>query len=235
MGTVIPNGPLRNGYPVTSEYDKKRKDKKRKGGRNWTGEFLALDLSKEDAEATLQNVQSRLKEVGSTVTKLSQELTAPEATLTNANQRHRQYEKQMKNTTQTNPLLGVTYQEVRNARGVVRELRTELEPRQAEQRLLNREQYHWQKICKAAESTSRNPAKAETAKAEIKMTRPTPGHRVAEDFTESMDLDGLTDQRLIFSGTDYGLRKMSVTVPMTRGALLTHINRFHVLGKLNKR
>lgn len=236
MGVVIPNGPLRNGYPVTSEYDKKKKkDKRRKGGRNWTGEFLALDLSEEEAKARLKDVQSRLKEVGTTVKKQTQELSTPETELSDANKKHREFEKHVKKTTQSNPLLGATYQELKNARGVVREIRTELAPLEAEQRLLTREQYYWQKICKAAESANRNSATAKSAKTEIKMTKPTSNHPVAEDFTESMDLSGLTDHCLIYSGTDYGLKKMSVTVPMTQTALFTHINRFHVLGKLNNR
>ncbi|KAI8345659.1 hypothetical protein B0O80DRAFT_472500 [Mortierella sp. GBAus27b] len=38
---------------------------------------------------------------------------------------------------------------------------------------------------------------------------------------------------MTYSGTDYGLKKMSVTVPMSHNAIITHLNRFHALGTLD--
>lgn len=48
---------------------------------------------------------------------------------------------------------------------------------------------------------------------------------MAEDNTQRLD------KVIVFAGTDYGIRRMSETVPQTYGEIQTHINRYWALRK----
>lgn len=58
-----------------------------------------------------------------------------------------------------------------------------------------------------------------------------------ENYTEKLDISAFGQnqnslRQLVFSGTDYGIRKMSETVPQTLAEILVHCNRFQTLQNL---
>lgn len=233
LGEVIEHGEDRSGYPVTSQYDQKRKKKRGCPKRNWTSEYLELDMSKEAIEAERRGVSSRVKDLESDVKVLRQQHAQLDRQLSEASSQHRVNERTLKGTTGTNVSLQEleSYVQLQEARNNVRETRTTLGSQEADLRNGRREQYYWQKMSKMSEgSTPKSRPRKEAV-----MTKPTRDNPVAEDFTESLDISGLTGVDVTFAGTDYGLRKMSVTVPMTPKAIEIHLNRFHALGELNGR
>lgn len=250
LGEAIEHGDGRDGYPVRSQYDKKRKKKKGGPRRNWKQEFADLKISKGDAEARSEEVSSRVKDLEKNLKELRQQHAQQDLKLTEVGSKHRIAEKLSKKTGANVPLQSLeTYQLLKEARNNVQETRTILVPLEKELRDSRREQYYWQKISKASEGvdSSSKSRKGRSSKSEkkdtssksgstgnIKMTRPTRDNPVAEDYTEALDISGLAGMDITYSGTDYGLRKMSVTVPMTPNAIEIHVNRFHALGKLSE-
>jgi hypothetical protein len=249
LGEVIEHGDGRDGYPVRSQYDKKRKKKKGGPWRNWKKEFADLKISKGDAEARREEVSSRIKDIEKNLKELRQQHAQQDLELTKASTEHRIAEKLSKKTGANVPLQSLeTYQLVKETRGNVQETRMILIPLEKELHDAKREQYYWQKICNASgvDSSSKSE-KGKSSKSQkkdtdsksgsagnIKMTKPTRDNPVAEDYTEALDISGLAGMDITFSGTDYGLVKMSVTVPMTPNAIEIHVNRFHALGKLSE-
>ncbi|KAG0246074.1 hypothetical protein BGX31_004728 [Mortierella sp. GBA43] len=231
LGEVIPHGPHRNGYPVTSEFENKRKDKKKRRGRDWKQEFQGLGISIVEAESNLETVSRQATENEKIVKTLRHDLSLLERDLSQVNKAHSDAEKLSKSTSQGMSLKDYpTYSQVKDARAPVQELRSKLIPAEADLKDSRRARYFWEKVCTAARkegtiSTRNNEG--------VKMTRPSGDRPVAEDNVETIDLSGLANRRMTYSGTDYGLKKMSVTVPMSHNAIITHLNRFHALGTLD--
>ncbi|KAF9952623.1 hypothetical protein BGZ72_006050 [Mortierella alpina] len=76
-----------------------------------------------------------------------------------------------------------------------------------------------------APDTSRSPEPPLTANPQL--TKPDWEHRCCEDSTELLDITALLegsqdDRQVVLSGTDYGLKTMSVTVPRTLSQCCEH-------------
>ncbi len=123
------------------------------------------------------------------------------------------------------------------ARQVVREARTFTMPKEEELRRLRYESYFWNNVLTAAKS---NEKKKSTARPVIppNRTEATWTNHTIEEATEFLDVSKLinSDQgQIVFAGTDYGICKMSVTVPQTVHEIQVHLNRYAALqcGMLN--
>ncbi|KAF9999807.1 hypothetical protein BGZ65_004888, partial [Modicella reniformis] len=54
VGKVLPHGPLRQGYPQISTYEKRRKAKIRTPGRDWNAELAMSGMTKVEIERNHQ-------------------------------------------------------------------------------------------------------------------------------------------------------------------------------------
>ncbi|KAI8360535.1 hypothetical protein B0O80DRAFT_398351, partial [Mortierella sp. GBAus27b] len=63
-----------------------------------------------------------------------------------------------------------------------------------------------------------------------KMSKPTRANPCTEDKAKFIDISELQDSNIVFGGTDYGLRTMSRTVPLTMDVIRAHQNRYSILS-----
>jgi hypothetical protein len=130
---------------------------------------------------------------------------------------------------------------LQKARSATRELYREVALREECIRQIRQDLYYWNSIHKASKAVQRKP-KAETTSNDPKaFTKVTWRHFNVEDSTDFLDISKLSlncrkrNRRVVFTGTDYGVCKMSVTVAQTHGEIEEHINRYNVLCKLISR
>ncbi|KAG0195683.1 hypothetical protein BGX31_005969, partial [Mortierella sp. GBA43] len=57
-----------------------------------------------------------------------------------------------------------------------------------------------------------------------KMSKPTGANPCTEDKAKFIDISELQGSNIVFGGTDYGLRTMSRTVPLTMDVIRAHQN-----------
>ncbi|KAF9948026.1 hypothetical protein BGZ70_002396 [Mortierella alpina] len=94
---------------------------------------------------------------------------------------------------------------------------------------MRRQLYYINKLIRAPATKSRKPSGC------TDLTRATWEHSYCEDANELLDVsahpDGQQDGRqVVMSGTDDGLRVMSVTKPQSLEQCREHVNRYHVLA-----
>ncbi|KAF8944654.1 hypothetical protein BGZ46_006218, partial [Entomortierella lignicola] len=124
----------------------------------------------------------------------------------------------------------VTYGKLKQARYAVRGARKVVGPQEASLKLLRSESYQWNKLERAAPLT-----RANTNRPAANMTIPTWDSSKCEDDTLHTDITKLMsdcseDRAIVFSGTDYGLCKMSQTVALRREQIIQHLNYYQILA-----
>jgi hypothetical protein len=216
-GKVIEHGPNRKGHPVSSAYEARKRDKKRTGQRNWQDEFKSTNMTIEEikdiAETTAAAIENEKKEVEKLRRYVSR-LQKTQILASHSNARSR-----------TKDSYGI----LKNAREEVRDFRSKLLPREKSLRNLRQDCYFWNNIVRYGKSSHTDRSKS-------KVTEATWSHFSVEDNTEVLDVTRLIatqgkKRQIVFSGTDYGVCKMSETVPQTLNGIIEHINRYQVLGK----
>ncbi|KAG0003731.1 hypothetical protein BGZ65_001402 [Modicella reniformis] len=118
------------------------------------------------------------------------------------------------------------YNELQASWEEVRKDREELNRKENDLRTLRRELYYYNKLDKAPKTPSGNTRSGQT----ITKTKPNWSHFTVEDDVQHLDISDLIADdsadrqgRVVFSGTDYGLCKMSETVALTRRQLYEHL------------
>ncbi|KAF9970938.1 hypothetical protein BGZ75_002079, partial [Mortierella antarctica] len=112
-------------------------------------------------------------------------------------------------------------------------MRRKAVPLMKEQARLNQQSYIWNKLDKAAKPSQGTTTTTTSAP---KITTFTWEHFAMEEDVPHSNIDSLLenhheeDRQVVFSGTDYGLVKMSRTVPISKTRLAEHQNYFGVLG-----
>ncbi|KAG0006462.1 hypothetical protein BGZ65_007741 [Modicella reniformis] len=211
-GEVIPHGANRNGFPVRSRYEERKKNMD--GGSDasrWAAEFRASGKTRNETKES--EIKPFRKDVSDKQKVQSQASVNLKAGMTGA------------------------YQELQTARVDLRAKRKLLTPREKELQRLRKVSYHWNKMERAAgssQTTSRTPRGGSASQAAN--TAPTWDRPKAEDRTLNLDISALihaadgNSKVIAFAGTDYGVRRMSETVPQTLKEISAHINRYTLLS-----
>lgn len=115
------------------------------------------------------------------------------------------------------------------ARGALRAKHSELIPQEVNLQRHRKERYYWNKLSKVSTSKRKSNKASKTQD-----TVPSWSWPMAEDSVKRLDISKLQkaqgqDKVIVFAGTDYGIRRMSETVPQTYNEIQAHINRFWVL------
>ncbi|KAG0311651.1 hypothetical protein BGZ99_009999, partial [Dissophora globulifera] len=229
-GKVIPHGSDRQGYPQQSQYEARKKGRlKRTGGRNWAEEFERTQLIKEDVEVCCVKAAEILKDAEAQMKVIRKDLAVKDRKRTEASQKFVGDKRAAASSDQRK----VSYAELQCARQDVREARTFAMPKEEALRRLRYESYFWNNVLTAAKSDEKTKS---TVKPSISPNRTevTWMNSTIEEATELLDVSKLinSDQgRIVFAGTDYGICKMSVTVPQTVQDIQVHLNRYAALQR----
>jgi ribonuclease BN (tRNA processing enzyme) len=227
-GEVIKHGPDRKGHPVISEYESRKKDKKKKKSRwNWNEEFKSTGMRIDEVEKIADSVAASIEKEKPELAKLRRKLS--QLRMTQLEACHINIRVNTKES----------YQVLREARQNVRDIRGKLLPKENILRDLRQESYYWNNILKYGKSSKEkrsNSNESKNIKSGTNITKATWSHHSVEDATETLDITKLINSRgkrkqVVFSGTDYGICKMSQTVPLTFSEIEEHVNRYKVLGK----
>lgn len=227
-GEVIPHGANRNGYPVRSRYEERKKNR---GGRSdasrWAAEFLASGKSQNEVQQLATQAKQAVKTKESEIKPFRKDVS----------------DKQMaQSLARVNLKAGVqgAKQQLQNAQRELRAKRKLLLPREEELQRLRKVSYYWNKMNRAAgTSQSTTRTRGGGSASQIANTAPTWDRPTVEDRTLSLDISALiqtsdgNSKLIAFAGTDYGVRTMSETVPQTLNEIRAHLNRYALLsGKL---
>jgi len=152
VGKVIPHGSSRVGFPQTSAYEKRKKDKKQRyRGMSWQKEYEAIGCSKNEASGNCERLDKAIKELESDIRKHKKELEDNE-------------EKRCAASIALKANKGdkALYNALYEARQPVHKVRRKLIPLESKLRALRRELYYWNKIHDAAKSAhARSKGKGE--------------------------------------------------------------------------
>ncbi|KAF9554731.1 hypothetical protein BGW38_009297, partial [Lunasporangiospora selenospora] len=119
------------------------------------------------------------------------------------------------------------YRTLQQARVVVRKCRIKVDQIDMQLRDLRRERYYFNNALRASKSKKNTDRAQDTHSKQL--TIPTPENFTVEDSIEQIDISQLPRDRIVFAGTDPGVKKMSVTCAQTLHEIELHINRYHVL------
>jgi hypothetical protein len=244
LGEVRPHGVTRNGYPQTSEYERQKKNKKRKyQGRDWKKELAANNIGKNEIEKRRDEVSNEISQLTANIKEEKAELAELDIGRWEVARSYRKSKSKM------------DYPKLQNARQEERIIRKKLMPKEKNLRELRQTLYYWNKLYDVAPAENEGNMEidiTEEGKREEADEEKEEGAKADEDeeegtvneiswerfnnenFVEKLDISALlqtkSDTRhLVFSGTDYGIRKMSETVPQTLDEILVHIRRFQDL------
>ncbi|KAF9575455.1 hypothetical protein EC968_003060 [Mortierella alpina] len=120
------------------------------------------------------------------------------------------------------------YVRLQEARKAVRQAREDIKPMEQELGRVRREYYLWNKL----EQLDMSSQDVRLPEYKPQMTTPTWRNSTVEDDVEHMDISTIMKESqdprrfIVHSGTDYGLVKMSETVPVTEKRLEEHLQYF---------
>jgi len=243
-GRAIPHGEARkNGLPLSSNYEARKKDKsKRKAYMDWSKEYMSIGKSNEEVKGIAEATSNAVKIKESEVKKIKKALTDLECKQSSAAYQHRMLQRKPEKTDSDKSMERSAYNDLRQARKVVRELRSEFLPQETQLRQLRQSLYYWNKVSKAPKANPQEgPSTVDTGQREKKsapsMTTPTWSHYRVEDSTEMLDISAIVgpnsrgnSRQVVFAGTDYGIVKMSETCALSQAEITRHINRYQVLS-----
>ncbi len=214
---------IRTGHPVTSHYDKrKKKDGRKTAARKWRQEFINSNFTKDEVDQLALQAARELRTKESAIKPLREEVETRQARQDAASWR---VKKQQPGA----------YAELVAARQSLREKRTGLLQEELD---LKRLRQHWYRLNKMSEAAgkmkrSKSGSSQNTAAAPSpSMTTPTPDWPTVEDSSKYLDISQLRGPGgpiLAWSGTDYGISKMSETVALPYAGIRTHLNRYQTL------
>jgi hypothetical protein len=221
--------------PTTSPYDEKRKrNHGNPNGIRWADEFAATGLDKSTIGQYAEDAAEKVKATETRIKPFRKGTADKMSTLTTVSREFRLKKAGKKDS-------DVEYQDLVLARRDLRERSQELASLEEELRHGKSELYFWNQVHNAAGSPTK------TNRTPPDFTTPVWSKHAVEDYTECLDIRGLLEKhgtkdastgqekRITFSGTDYGVVKMSVCVPQTLPEIYTHLNRFQVLqGKTTR-
>ncbi|KAI8356533.1 hypothetical protein B0O80DRAFT_28243 [Mortierella sp. GBAus27b] len=216
--------------PTTSPYDDKRKRNHGNPNRvRWADEFAATGLDKKTVGQFADDAAEKVKGIEARIKPLRKDTAAKTSELTKVSRDFRLKEAGKKDS-------DVEYKDLSLARRNQREGSQELASLEEDLRRERSELYFWNQVHNAAESPTK------TNRTLPDFSTPVWSKHAVEDYTECLDIRELLEthgtrhpttgreQRIAFSGTDYGIVKMSVCVPQTLPEIHTHLNRFQVLA-----
>ncbi|KAF9951883.1 hypothetical protein BGZ72_006681 [Mortierella alpina] len=122
----------------------------------------------------------------------------------------------------------VAYIALQEARRAVRNAREEIKPMERDLARVRKEYYLWNKLEQLGMSSQDVHLSSSTAQ----MTTPTWQHPTVEDDVDHMNIEIImkesqeSNRAVVYSGTDYGVVKMSETVPVTQQRLEDHLQYF---------
>ncbi|KAG0305201.1 hypothetical protein BGZ99_002171 [Dissophora globulifera] len=253
-GHVIPHGSDRRGHPVRSHYDERKKGRsKRQQGRDWVGEFNKTGLTKEHIEQCSLKAAEDLADAKANIKKLRKDLANRETTQTTASRALAEAKRTAvavstsstsqhsldvaDSTAATSDHIKNCYKVLQHARQEVRSVRVAAFPQEEALRHLSYQSYYWNKLLIAARSTHKMKGTDKTSSPQT-LTEVTWTQCRVEDTTDLLNINQLCNSprgRVVFGGTDYGVCKMSVTVPQTMEDIEQHLGRYQALvkGKLS--
>jgi len=221
VGEQIQHGPERRGYPVISQIDQRRNEKKVSYKNKWEEEFLKSGKSIQeleiDAAAASADVANLEKDVKSVKTDI-ENLTKDKQTLTGQDRwktKHELRDKQMK-FLDFEGRLRVRRSTKHCLNMMIKAARNHGDPSTGGE---------------SSSSSSNNNNNKKSSK-DAKMTIPTLANPCTQDKAKYIDLSKLQDNKrvsLVLSGTDYGLATMSRTVPLRMDTIEAHYNRYWAL------
>lgn len=222
LGNVIPNGANRVGYPIRSGYERRRRRDRGSDASRWANEFLQCGLTRPQVQARAAQVKQNLDNKVAAIKTFRDNVKQAQTVQSLASVTYK--------NTRTTP----NYQALKNARQILRGHRRLLVPLEDELRNLRRQHYYWNKVDRSAGSTQTTGA---IIAAPAANTAPTWDRPQAEDRTLNLDISAFIQQNnvdsnnnlIAFSGTDYGVRTMSETVPQTLDEIRAFISRYDSL------
>ncbi|KAF9943511.1 hypothetical protein BGZ70_005852, partial [Mortierella alpina] len=222
-GIVIPHSPSRKGYPSRSMYDERTKKKRQSAKTHWRSQFLESGLTKEDMDRLALQAAREVRAKESTIKPLRQEVEVRLARQDAASWRVKRRQPG-------------AYSELVAARKSLREKRTGLLEEEQDLKRLRQEWYRFNKMSEAAGKMRRSSitgsSQGITTSSTPTMTTPTPDRPAVEDSSKFMNISQLQvpdGHVLVWSGTDYGISKMSETVALSYAGIKHHLNRFQAL------
>jgi hypothetical protein len=237
---VIPHGQNRRGYPQTSAYEEKKKNKllRRSTGFDWNQELGNCNKNQRQIKRTCDKLSKKIKRLEKSIRNGRADLSGLEVQRADASRKYR-------NNKQSR-----WYENLRKTRVNLNKVRSAVMENEEMLRNSRRDYYYWNKLLEASIASNTGTAGGggdggdggnggnggDGANNNVAMTTPTWDRFNVEDATHSIDISLLqnsnNEQRyLVFSGTDYGIRKMSVTVAQSQPEIQGFINRFNTLGK----
>ncbi|KAG0210759.1 hypothetical protein BGX31_001832, partial [Mortierella sp. GBA43] len=229
VGAVVPNGGFlhngrkRVGHPVESQIEK-RKKKKVGGGqaKRWTNEFFSQDLN-----AT--QVKRKAEQLSVQVEDLQKVIQGPRNKVKKLQQAQTSLRRAVNRIKVPNRFQSDAYHQLQALRDEVRQARVDLNVKEDELRGLRKQLYYYNKLDKADKNGSKTSRSGPAP-----TTVPNWSHFSVEDDVQHLDISALLADKkneVVFSGTDYGLRKMSETVSVTSKQLTEHFNYYSVLSE----
>ncbi|KAF9947290.1 hypothetical protein BGZ65_008945, partial [Modicella reniformis] len=239
-GKVIPSD---DRLPAISRFEaRKKRNRGNPSGSKWSDEFLKSGMTKEEVEQKTEEASTKIKFLENEIKPLRKSVSRYQTIQTTVGRDLRV--KESGPATPNSSTSTTTYEALYNARQELRAARLDLNPKEVELRRCRQERYFWNNLLKAARSPHRTSTN-DPRPGDI--TVPVWAHPAVEDATEHLDVGKLVEEhgkvikarrggykehRLAFAGTDYGICKMSETVPQTLGEIQVHLNRYQALANL---
>ncbi|KAF9106577.1 hypothetical protein BGX27_009105, partial [Mortierella sp. AM989] len=221
LGAVIPNGDQRTGHPIRSQLETRKKKERGKSRMNpWVSQLAELGMTKDEVKSMADSTANEIKEVLENLAIPRKERSRKREAQKSARHHHNQNKS------------AESYDKLRKARLEARDAQRDIIPQEAYLKKLRQHSYAWNKLSTVSLSSSssgNNPAVPI-------LTTPTWDHPTVEDDVKHMDLSVLqtscmdTPKTLVFSGSDYGIRKMSQTVALSQNTIFEHLNYYHALS-----
>ncbi|KAF9109796.1 hypothetical protein BGX27_007170 [Mortierella sp. AM989] len=232
-GAVVPHGEYRKGYPVTSAIDeRKKKTKSRPDNLSvWRDTYSASNLTKNEVQDNAKEAKANVKVLESKIAPLRKQAGREQAIQSEASTLIRRLKKE-----QQLDSANAEYPKLQKAREDTRITRRQLLPTENELQDSRKHRYYWNKMVDAAKSEATAARRNKSNNSSF--TTPNWTQPTIEDRTDKIEIKGLlanaadNNGRVVYAGTDYGHRIMSVTVGLTKNELLIHLNRFAPLSDL---
>lgn len=229
VGKVIPHGGLlqsgnrRTGYPVVSQLDL-RKEKRKKGGSHtnkWTAEFFAQDLS-------AAQVKEKAAELSTAVKSAQEDIKDPRKGMKSLEQTETLLRQAANRVKPPERFRTDAYKRLQAKRVEVRSALVELNQKEEELRMLRKQLYYYNKLDKADKTPK------DASGSQVNRTTPNWDHYTVEDDVQHLDISELITNSdkgtVVFSGTDYGICKMSETVALSMKQVAEHLSYYYAMS-----
>ncbi|KAG0327459.1 hypothetical protein BG004_002774, partial [Podila humilis] len=228
LGKQIPHGPDRCGHPATSAYEAARKKRAPHKQPEWLSEMLQQGWTQEGLVQRAELADAHLEAIEKKLAQLKRQWSSLDKERAELALEHRQLQRvrmalgeKLGKASQEHE----KYRELQAARVVIRKITPHMLNLEMEVTSLKQESYRYHKASRefgkqSVKSKDKGKAKMADLPAKKFRTSPSWDHVYSEDSPAHIDpsqlLQGIDEEhRVVFSGTDYGLKKMSVSVPVS--------------------